>query len=82
MGGGEEAVRGLRGFPVLQGLLSRYKPILIAEVTEAQGGKGIAKSIYQGKDQAASTGVVPLASPAPAHSGSCLLAHTMAMPTV
>ena len=37
-GRGEEAVRGLRGFPVLQGLLSLYKPILIAGVTEAQGG--------------------------------------------
>lgn len=29
---------GLRGFPVLQGLFGLYKPILIAAVTEAQGG--------------------------------------------
>lgn len=34
----KEAVEGLRGFPVLQGLLSLYKPILTVEATEAQGG--------------------------------------------
>lgn len=53
--------RRSRGFPVLRGLC---KPILTAGLTGAQGGPR--KSVYQSQDLAASTEVVPKASPTPA----------------
>lgn len=69
--------RQLRGSPILQGLLSLYKPILIAGVTEVK--ENLVKDIGQSKDQKARTGLVPMASPA--LPTSCPPAHTMPITT-